>query len=62
MKLIKEVRDFNLKHIFECGQCFRWEEEPDGSYTGTALGRTINLNMEKAAGRRCRHGKCAAYY
>ena len=47
MKLIKEVRDFNLKHIFECGQCFRWEEEPDGSYTGTALGRTINLNMEK---------------
>ena len=31
--------DFDLRKIFECGQCFRWNAEPDGSYTGVALGR-----------------------
>ncbi len=31
---IENVRDFNLDHIFDCGQCFRWKKEEDGSYTG----------------------------
>ena len=26
-----DVRDFNLKHIFECGQCFRWNTNLNGS-------------------------------
>ena len=26
--------DFELAHIFECGQCFRWKKEDDGSYVG----------------------------
>lgn len=25
---------FDLKNTFDCGQCFRWNENPDGSYTG----------------------------
>lgn len=25
---------FNIKNTFDCGQCFRWNENPDGSYTG----------------------------
>lgn len=25
---------FELKDIFECGQCFRWNREENGSYTG----------------------------
>lgn len=30
-------KDFNLKHTFDCGQCFRWEEE-NGSFVGVAGG------------------------
>ena len=30
----KDVKDFEVKHIFDCGQCFRWNENDDGSYTG----------------------------
>lgn len=42
---ISGVRDFNLSHIFECGQCFRWDREEDGSYTIQALDRVINLKV-----------------
>ena len=38
-----EVNDFDAKHTFECGQCFRWNRELDGSYTGVALGKVINV-------------------
>ena len=44
---IDNVRDFNLKHIFECGQCFRWTEEEDGSFTGIAMGRPVNMSFCK---------------
>lgn len=37
------VRDFNPVHIFECGQCFRWYKEPDGSYTGVVRGKVANV-------------------
>lgn len=42
---ISGIKDFNLKHIFECGQCFRWEGESDGSYTGVAFGRAVNISQ-----------------
>ena len=32
--IIKNQDSFELKHIFDCGQCFRWNEEQDQSYTG----------------------------
>lgn len=41
---IDGLRDFELDHIFDCGQCFRWRKEGDGSYTGTALGRVVNFS------------------
>ena len=31
---LKRWEDFNLKEILECGQCFRWKEQEDGSYIG----------------------------
>ena len=31
---LKNQKSFRLKDIFECGQCFRWNEEEDGSYVG----------------------------
>lgn len=43
---IYNVRDFDLKDIFECGQCFRWNPEEDGSYTGVAFGKAVNISYE----------------
>ena len=40
------IKDFNLDHIFDCGQCFRWERQEDGSYTGTAMGKIVNMRFE----------------
>ena len=25
--ILEDVADFDPKHIFECGQCFRWRSE-----------------------------------
>ena len=44
--IIKNIFDFNPKHIFECGQCFRWYVEEDGSYTTIAYGRVLNVKKE----------------
>ena len=43
-----KVRDFDLDHIFDCGQCFRWEREADGSYTGVAMGSAVNMRLASA--------------
>lgn len=42
---LKNQNSFELKHIFECGQCFRWNLETDGSYTGV-FGKNV-LNVQK---------------
>ena len=44
--VIEGALDFDPKHIFECGQCFRWKAEDDDSYTGVAKGRVINVSRE----------------
>jgi N-glycosylase/DNA lyase len=44
--ILEGVADFDPKHIFECGQCFRWMAEEDGSYTGVAKGKVINVSRE----------------
>lgn len=43
-----ELREDSFKpsHIFECGQCFNFNIEEDGSYTAVFLGKIINL-LEK---------------
>lgn len=42
---VEGVRDFDLAHTFECGQCFRWDRLTDGSYTGVAKYRAVNLRL-----------------
>lgn len=37
---------FNIKQTFDCGQCFRFNQNKDGSYTGVAVGRVITLRQE----------------
>ena len=41
--IIKNQNSFELKDIFECGQCFRWNEQEDGSYTGVIKNGIINV-------------------
>ncbi|MGO5067209.1 DNA-3-methyladenine glycosylase 2 family protein [Clostridium sporogenes] len=41
--VIKDVRNFELPHIFECGQCFRWYKEKENSYIGVAYGKVIEV-------------------
>ncbi len=41
--------DFSAKKIFDCGQCFRWNENPDGSYTGVALGRAARVREDRGS-------------
>ena len=43
--VIDNINSFDPKQVFECGQCFRWNAKPDGSYTGV-FGKNI-LNVKK---------------
>jgi len=45
--VIENLKSFDLVHIFECGQCFRWNKEIDGSYTGVFRSNVINVRKEK---------------
>jgi N-glycosylase/DNA lyase len=42
---VSGIKDFNPTHIFECGQCFRWNRQDDGSFTGVAKNRVIKVRM-----------------
>ena len=42
--LLENYSSFNLRDIFECGQCFRWNKEEDGSYTGVFANNVINVS------------------
>lgn len=41
--VIKNVRNFELPHIFDCGQCFRWDRKENGNYIGVAFRRVIEV-------------------
>ncbi|WP_297281075.1 DNA-3-methyladenine glycosylase [uncultured Anaerococcus sp.] len=41
--LVLQTSSFNPTHIFECGQCFNFIVEEDGSYTAVFLGKIINV-------------------
>ncbi|NMB28251.1 MAG: DNA-3-methyladenine glycosylase 2 family protein [Tissierellia bacterium] len=44
---IENIKDFEPKHVFECGQAFRWYMEEDGSYTTIHHGRVLNVKKER---------------
>lgn len=43
---VSGVTDFHLEHIFECGQCFRWNRDAFGGYTGVAHGAVTRVRKE----------------
>jgi N-glycosylase/DNA lyase len=40
---VKGIKDFDPIHIFECGQCFRWNKTEDGWYSGIVGNYTTKL-------------------
>ena len=44
--ILKKTKTFDLKDIFECGQCFRWNKEENGSYTGIWKENIVNIKKE----------------
>jgi len=43
---INQIETFVLQHVFECGQCFRWNKQPDESYTGVFENNVINVAVK----------------
>ncbi len=43
---IKNINSFELKDIFDCGQCFRWNQQEDGSYTGIFGNNVISVKKQ----------------
>lgn len=44
--VIENCKSFNARDIFECGQCFRWNVQEDGSYTGIFGKNVLNVKQE----------------
>ncbi len=44
--ILQECSSFDPIHIFECGQCFRWNKQKNGSYTGVFRSNVINVKKE----------------
>ena len=40
---IENIKSFELADIFDCGQCFRWNKQDDGSYTGVFKENVMNV-------------------
>ena len=43
---IENIKSFELADIFDCGQCFRWNKQPDGSYTGIFEKNVMNVQKD----------------
>ena len=44
--ILENAKSFEPKHIFECGQCFRWDKQEDESYTGVFKNNVLNVKKE----------------
>lgn len=45
--VINNCKSFKVKDVFDCGQCFRWNEQSDGSYTGIFGNNVLNVKQEQ---------------
>ena len=45
--MIENIKSFELKDIFECGQCFRWNKQENGSYTGVFKNNVLNVEKHE---------------
>lgn len=40
-----DVSDFNVDHVFDCGQCFRWKKENENTYYGVVDGNFARVSF-----------------
>ena len=43
--VLENVKDLDLSQTLSCGQCFRWKEHPDGSFSGVVRGRYARVSL-----------------
>ena len=44
--VIPDVRDLDLEQTLDCGQSFRWTKQDDGSFSGVAFGKYVNISLD----------------
>lgn len=44
---ITNIKSFEPKHIFECGQCFRWNEDEKGEYVGVIKDGVLKVKKQE---------------
>ena len=44
--IIQNIESFEVNHIFDCGQCFRWNQQKDGSYLWVFWKNVLNVRKE----------------
>ena len=44
--VLKNIDSFKLEEIFECGQCFRWDRQEDGSYIGVIKNGVLKVSKQ----------------
>lgn len=45
--VLKDIDTFELDHIFDCGQCFRWNRQEDGAYIGVIKKGVLRVSKNK---------------
>ncbi|WP_297633848.1 DNA glycosylase [uncultured Clostridium sp.] len=45
--ILEGVKNFNIKQILECGQCFRWDKISEMNYIIVAFGRVLEIKQEE---------------
>lgn len=45
--ILENIDSFELKDIFDCGQCFRWNKQEDESYTGVFGENVLNVRKQR---------------
>ena len=43
---INDLDSFELNHIFDCGQCFRWNKQEDWTYTWVFWNNVLNVQKQ----------------
>lgn len=49
MICFENITDLDLAQTLDCGQCFRWAEQPDGTFSGVAFGKSVRVRMTGGA-------------
>lgn len=45
--ILKDIDCFELDHIFDCGQCFRWNKQDDDSYIGVISSGVLRVSKKR---------------